>query len=94
MEALALRDSAPQSQGRVRVIQVDILMVVHRAMTPHPSRGKKVSLLMIVIANLLGGTMSRRPPPSLKTFIMHAMLAAKDKAGATMSHVGSHPAMP
>ena len=42
VEALALRDSAPQIQGRVRVTQVDILIGVHRGMTPHPSRGKEL----------------------------------------------------
>ena len=51
---------------------------------------------MAMMANLLGGDdVSSSSPRVLKTFIMHAVLAAtKDKAGATMSHVGSHPAMP
>ena len=52
---------------------------------------------MAMIANLLGGQhvlcCSSRV---LKTFIMHAMLAATKQEGAkaTKSHVGSHPAMP
>ena len=53
VEARALRDSAPQFQGRVRANLVDILMGVYRDMAPHPSRRKNGSLLMAVIA--IGG---------------------------------------
>ena len=44
VEALALRDSAPQIQGRVRVAQVATFYGRPPGrMTPHPSRGKRVS---------------------------------------------------
>ena len=55
VEALASRDSAPQSQGRVRVTLMAISKVGHRDVTPHPSRGKKVAILIAMIANLMGG---------------------------------------
>ena len=53
VEALALRDSAPQFQGRVRANLVDNLMGVYRDMAPHPSRRKKGSPPTAMIA--IGG---------------------------------------
>ena len=43
VEALALRDSAPQFQGRVRANQVDISYGRLPGYGPHPSRRKRVT---------------------------------------------------
>ena len=92
VEALALRDSAPQFQGRVRVIQVDILIGVHRGMTPHPSREKGCSFNNHDCNPTGGGQCLVVLPPSIKTFITHAYMlqSRKDSHDASRRQSSCH----
>ena len=63
-EALTLRDSAQQLQGGVWEAQARILIGACRDTSPHPSKGKIVSILMMVMI-IWGGGMIVPLPPSL-----------------------------
>ena len=99
-EALALRDSAQHRQGELRRNLRCISMGASRVILPQPSRGKRVAILITMIAILLGGLQVLcRTPRLLKTALVTACNACKqqgqsDEARATKSHNGSHPAMP
>ena len=67
-----------------------ISMGVHRDSLSRLSRGKRGSVLMIVITNLLGGDdVSSSSPRVLKIFIMHAVLAATKDRARSESHDAS-----